>query len=76
MLVSQHTLVKYYVKGGVAEAQDGLQDHPKLYFYLWGHLENTVYSSAVQNTDDLQQRITEGFQQIRSTSGIFERVRT
>jgi hypothetical protein len=44
-------------------------------FFLWGHLKSIVYSTPVQDVQDLKQRIINGFEKIRLSPGIFERVR-
>ncbi|KAJ4442277.1 hypothetical protein ANN_12144 [Periplaneta americana] len=42
-------------------------------FYLWGHLKSLVYSSPVPDIESL--RIVAGCEEIRSTPGIWDRVR-
>lgn len=44
-------------------------------FYLWGHVKQIVYSRPIDNINDLRQRIEDGFNEIRNTPGICERVR-
>lgn len=44
-------------------------------FFVWGHLKSMVYSTPVQDIEDLRQRVENGCQIIRNTPGIFERVR-
>lgn len=44
-------------------------------FYVWGHLKSIVYSTPIEDADDLRQRVVDGCQQIRNIPGIFERVR-
>lgn len=44
-------------------------------FFLWGHLKSIVYASPVQSVEELRDRIVNGFNTIRQTPGIFQRVR-
>lgn len=44
-------------------------------FFLWGHLKSLVYTTPVENVDNLRNRIIEACDTIRNTPGIFERVR-
>lgn len=43
-------------------------------FFLWGHCSALVYSTPVNDVDDLRQRIIDAFDTIRNTQGIFQRV--
>ena len=44
-------------------------------FFLWGHLKTLVYATPVDHVDDLLERIVEGYNTIRTTPDILERVR-
>ena len=44
-------------------------------FFLWGHLKTLVYRQPVPNVEELRERIVAGFQTVRDTPGILERVR-
>lgn len=44
-------------------------------FFLWGYLKSLVYTTPIENLEDLQNRILRGCDIIRNTPGIFERVR-
>ncbi|KYN45415.1 hypothetical protein ALC56_00109, partial [Trachymyrmex septentrionalis] len=50
-------------------------DFNPLDFYFWGHLKSIVYSTLVNNVDDLREKIRNGFEIIQRIPGIFERVR-
>lgn len=50
-------------------------DHNPLDFFLWGYLKSLVYTTPVENLEDLQNRILQGCDVIRNTPGIFESVR-
>jgi hypothetical protein len=49
-------------------------DFIPLHFYLWAHLQSTVCATEVSDVPDLQQRVQNGFETIRTTPGIFQRV--
>ena len=42
-------------------------DLQPLYFYLWGHLQSTVYATDVSGVQDLQQRTQNGFEMVGTT---------
>lgn len=44
-------------------------------YFLWGHLKSLVYTTPVENVDDLRNRIIAGCNTIRNDPGVFERVR-
>ncbi|KAJ4451919.1 hypothetical protein ANN_03397 [Periplaneta americana] len=44
-------------------------------FYLWGHLKSLVYSSPVPDLESLRNRIVACSEDIRSTPGVWDRVR-
>ena len=44
-------------------------------FYFWGHLKSLVYSTPINNVEDLRQRIIDCCNSIKQKPGIFERVR-
>ncbi|KAJ4433971.1 hypothetical protein ANN_16290 [Periplaneta americana] len=44
-------------------------------FYLWGHLKSLVYSSSVPDLESLRNRIVPCSEDIRSTLGVWDRVR-
>uniref|UniRef100_A0A1B6L5Q6 DUF4817 domain-containing protein n=1 Tax=Graphocephala atropunctata TaxID=36148 RepID=A0A1B6L5Q6_9HEMI len=44
-------------------------------FFVWGHLTSMVYSTPVENVEQLRGWIEDGCQRIREMPGIFERVR-
>jgi hypothetical protein len=46
-----------------------------MYFYLWGHVKNKVYSTPVTNIDELWERIVATFDAIMNRPGQLERVR-
>lgn len=50
-------------------------DLNSLDFFMWGHLKSLVYTTPLNNVDDLRNRIINGFETIRNTPGVFERVR-
>lgn len=50
-------------------------DLNSLDFFLWGHLKSIVYSTPINTIDDLRNRIIGGFETIRNTPGMLERVR-
>lgn len=55
----------------------GLPQSPNfnpLDFFLWGYLKNKVYSSIINNLEELQNRICNACEIIRQRYGIFERV--
>ena len=43
-------------------------------FFLWGHLKSLVYTTGVENVEDLKNQIMQGCDIIRNTPGIFKRV--
>jgi hypothetical protein len=45
------------------------------YFYLWGHLQSTVYATEVSDVQNFQQWTQNGFEMIRATPGIFQQIR-
>lgn len=44
-------------------------------YFLWGHLKSLVYTTPVENVEDLRNRIIAGCNLIRNDPGVFERVR-
>ncbi|KYN29267.1 hypothetical protein ALC57_01390, partial [Trachymyrmex cornetzi] len=44
-------------------------------YFLWGHLKSLVYTTPIENENDLRNRIVASCEAIRNTPGIFERVR-
>lgn len=44
-------------------------------FHFWGHLKTLVYSVPINTEEQLRQRIIDSSNQIRTTPGIFHRVR-
>jgi hypothetical protein len=44
-------------------------------FYFLGHLNSTVYAAAISDVHNLQQRIQNAFETIRTTPGIFQRLK-
>ena len=54
---------------------DSCADLNSLQFYLWGHPKSTVCATEVSNARDLQHWIQNGVEMIRTTHGIFQRVR-
>jgi len=46
-------------------------DFNPLHFYLWRHLKSTVYATDFSKVQDLQQRIQNGSDTIRTIPGIF-----
>lgn len=44
-------------------------------FFLWGHLKSLVYTTPIQNVQELRERIVAACDEIRNTPGIFQRVR-
>ena len=44
-------------------------------FYFCGHLNSVVCGTAVSDVQDLQRRIQNGFETIRTAPGILQRVR-
>ena len=44
-------------------------------YFLWGHLKSLVYTTLVENENDLRNQIVASYETIRNTPGIFERVR-
>jgi hypothetical protein len=50
-------------------------DLNSLHFYLWRHLKSTVSATKISDVQDLQRRTHNVFEVIRTTPGIFQRVR-
>lgn len=44
-------------------------------FFLLGHLKSLVYTTPIQNEENLRNRIIDGYEKVRNTPGIFERIR-
>ena len=44
-------------------------------FHVWGHVKNEVYSTTVNNVDELWERIVATFDAIRNRPDQLERVR-
>lgn len=44
-------------------------------FYLWGHLKSVVYETPIDTEDELLPRIQAACHHVRTTPGVFERVR-
>lgn len=44
-------------------------------FYFWGHLKQLVYTTPIETAEELQLRIINGFNTIRASPEIFQRVR-
>jgi hypothetical protein len=45
------------------------------FFYLWGHLKSAVCVTEVSDVENLERRIQNGFEVIRTKLGTFQRVR-
>ena len=43
--------------------------------HLWGYLKSTVYATIVSYAQDIQQQVQNGSEMIRTTPGIFQKVR-
>lgn len=62
-------------RGGPVSWPARSPDLNPLDFFLWGYLKALVYSTPVNDLDELQQRVDQGCHLIRATVGVFERVR-
>jgi hypothetical protein len=58
-------------RGGTTAWPPHSPDFSPLHFYLWRHLKSTVRATEVSEVQELQQRIQNGFDMIRTTPGIF-----
>lgn len=79
LLVRQHLDMVYpnrwLGRGGPQPWPPRSPDLNPLDFCIWGHLKTLVYSTPVQNVEDLRHRIIQACNEIRNTPGIFERIR-
>lgn len=66
---------KWIGRGGPVPWPARSPDLNPLDFFLWGHLKSLVYSTPVDNIEELRARILNGIATIQQTPGIFERVR-
>lgn len=66
---------KWIGRGGPQPWPPRSPDLNSLDFFLWGHLKSLVYATPVHTVDDLRHRIIDGFETVRNTPGVFERVR-
>lgn len=62
-------------RGGPVAWPPRSPDINPLDFYLWGHVKEIVYKTAVNTREELLQRIEEAFQRIRQNRTICARVR-
>lgn len=62
-------------RGGTEHWPARSPDLNPLDFCIWGFLKSLVYSTPVENIDDLRNRIIAGCETIRNTPGIFARIR-
>ena len=60
-------------RGGPTAWPARSSDLNPLDFYLWAHLKSTFWAAEVGDSQDWQQRIQNGFEMIRKTSGTLER---
>lgn len=62
-------------RGGAQPWPPRSPDLNPLDFFLWGHLKQLVYTTPIENVEELRNRIIASCRTIRQTPGIFERVR-
>ncbi|KAJ4441191.1 hypothetical protein ANN_11042 [Periplaneta americana] len=62
-------------RGGPIAWPPRSRDLNPLDFYLWGHLKSFVYSSPVPDLESLRNRIVACSEDIRNTTGVWDRVR-
>lgn len=68
--------LRWIGRGGPQEWPSRSPDLNSLDFFLWGHMKSLVYTTPIEDKDDLIHRITEACETIRNTPGILERVRS
>ena len=62
---------RWFGRGGPHLRPARSPDLNPLDFFLWSHLKSLVYTTAVENVEDLRNRIMQGCDTIRNTPGIF-----
>lgn len=67
---------KWIGRGGPQPWPPRSPDLNSLDFFLWGHIKSLVYTTPIENEDDLINRIIAACNTVRNTPGIFERVRS
>jgi hypothetical protein len=63
-------------RGGPTAWPARSSDLNPLDFYLWAHLKSTFWAAEVGDPQDWQQRIQNGFEMIRKTSGTLQHCQT
>lgn len=71
-----HYANRWIGRGGPVEWPARSPDLNPCDSYLWGHLDALVYTTPINDVEDLRQRIIHAFQTIRNTDGILRRVNT
>ena len=71
---NQNFANKWIGRGGPVAWPARSPDLNPLDFHLWEHLKSIVYATSIENAEILRNRIEQGFQQIRETPGMMERV--
>lgn len=66
---------KWIGRGGPQPWPPRSPDINPLDYFLWGHLKELVYTTPIENVEDLRDRIIDASNTIRNNRGIFERVR-